>query len=244
MKMGKRFTLIELLVVIAIIAILAAMLLPTLGNARDTAHSAYCINNLKQMGLGAQTYASDHNDFWVPGLNSGTPWMDNRDFLENLKIKFLANKFWPQAKLCPKATAAFRDNTMAGYGWTGADADYRPVAGAYGFTHGDDGNIWGGAGTTAAAYRQTKIRNSSNKVAYLDNCDWIADVWTADARRYWSNDEKVGNYQAAYRHSNKKTSNVMLFDGHAENMRYSQLDYNFAGISWSVLQDAIWNPAK
>lgn len=68
-KGQNAFTLIELLVVIAIIALLAAILFPVFGRARDNARRTVCQSNLKQIGLGAMQYSSDYDDRVVPSQN-------------------------------------------------------------------------------------------------------------------------------------------------------------------------------
>ena len=124
--MRKCFTLIELLVTIAIIAILAAMLLPALNQARVVAKKIQCSNILKQFGTAGALYANTFDEFWVPGMraadSSRQHWFSNLDFHRFLgdsrkpanAATEQAHHGLPASMICPDATYARENPDVTG----------------------------------------------------------------------------------------------------------------------------------
>lgn len=186
---GNIFTLIELLVVIAIVALLAGMLLPALGKARETGRRISCVNKMKQIGVASFMYSGDYNEYIAPyNVPSAYYWF------QYLAPYFQREINWVTAYSeyeCPSDKYAWK--VSSGF------CDIEP---SYG---------WNLLTTGARQIRQSRIRNLSQKVLFGET--WHILEGRSDYSKYvfCNGDAPSPSTGCFWRHGN--AGNVGYADG-------------------------------
>ncbi len=221
------FTLIELLVVIAIISVLAAMLLPALQGALDSARTAQCASNLKQLALMVNLYTDENADYlpsWTQWGSTSTNqfWWTKLKSAGHLTQRDIATKLADNPGRVTCCPGAGRKSLVGvGSSWNveipDASAVYTPT------TYGIAGRILGKSCWDAAGRptRQGEIRSGSDAVYFIDAFMRISYPWEGDSNLAWWNathfqtDGSCGLLAFSPRHAGRV--GAVHADGHTAN---------------------------
>ncbi|WDE96515.1 prepilin-type N-terminal cleavage/methylation domain-containing protein [Lentisphaera profundi] len=210
----KKFTLIELLVVVAIIGILASMLLPALGKAREQSKSTVCLNKLKQISIAAFMYA-EGEDNYAPINEESHPWskkLSENDFLPELNTSDNNGIY-----SCPNGAEI---------------TNYWAINYAMNWRLG-----WDNGSDTQEGYHANLSLDSthaSSIIFFLDAYNNNAILWKNSLSE--NGIFNIDKTLRVARHQNK--GNVIFVDGHAENTSGQQLLY----MGSVPYEEDLWTP--